>query len=47
MNVMEKKAWQVVCLVVHGFLDKNNSKTYKELVEILLSSTAYCVVECL
>ena len=47
MTPTEKKAWQPFWLVVHGFLDKNNNKGYKELVEILLSSTAYCVVECL
>ena len=45
--VTEKKAWQPFWLVVDGFLDIYNNKTYKELVEILLSSTAYCVVECL
>jgi hypothetical protein len=47
MTVTEKKGWQAFWLVVHGFLDKNNSVTYKGLVELLLSSTAYCVVECL
>ena len=34
-------------MVVQGFLDKNNNNTHKELVDILLNSTAYCVVECL
>lgn len=46
MTVTEKKAWQPFWLVVHGFFDIYN-KTYKEPVEILLSSTVYCVAECL
>jgi hypothetical protein len=40
MTVTEKKAWLPFWLVVHGFLDKNKNETYKELVQILLSSTA-------
>jgi hypothetical protein len=47
MTITEKKAWQPFWLVEHGFIDKNNNKTYKELGEILFSSTAYCVVECM
>ena len=47
MTVTEKNAWQPFWLVVYGFLDKNDNKAYKELEEILLSCTAYCIVECL